>query len=68
MRSSLFGFIGLILLIGLSLFYRTFACFATKQRKANLGRENFALLINYNKCKIFESHTRCYRMYCSFYK
>ena len=29
----------LILLIGLNLFYRTFTCFTTQQRKANLGEE-----------------------------
>jgi len=38
MRSSLFGFIELILLISLILFYRTFACITTQQRKANLGK------------------------------
>ena len=48
MRSSLFGFIELILLIGLILFYRTFACFTIQRRKANLGRKNFALLIANN--------------------
>jgi len=44
MRSSLFGFIELILLIGLILFYCTFPEITTQRRKANLGRENFALL------------------------
>ncbi len=44
MRSSLFGFIELILLIGLILFYRTILEFTTQRRKANLGRENFSLL------------------------
>ncbi|KKP33163.1 MAG: hypothetical protein UR23_C0049G0005 [Candidatus Roizmanbacteria bacterium GW2011_GWA2_32_13] len=34
MRSSLFGFIELILLISLILFYRTFACFTTQTEKS----------------------------------
>ena len=38
MRSSLFGFIELILLIGLNIFYRTLAYFTTQRRKANLGK------------------------------
>ncbi len=38
MRSSLFGFIELILLIGLIQFYRTFSEITTKRRKANLGK------------------------------
>jgi hypothetical protein len=49
MRSSFFGFIELILLIGLRPFYRTFFESTTKQRKANLGRENFSLLVISNK-------------------
>ena len=44
MRSSLFGFIELVLLISLNLFYRTILQITTQQRKANLGRENFSLL------------------------
>jgi len=38
MRSSLFGFIELILSIDLILFYRTFAWITTLRRKANLGK------------------------------
>ena len=45
MQNSLFGFIELILLVGLILFYRIILGFTTKWRKANLGRENFLLLI-----------------------
>lgn len=44
MRSSLFGFIELILLIGLILFYRTILEITTRWRKANLGRKSFAFL------------------------
>jgi len=45
MRSSLFGFIELILLIGLMLFYSTILYFTTQWRKVNLGRNFFHSLL-----------------------
>ena len=53
MRSSLFGFTELILLIGLRLFYRKLSCFTFQRRKVNLGRKSFAFLdLVSNKAKL----------------
>jgi len=58
MRSSLFGFIELILLIGLILFYHTIAYFTTQRRKVNLGRIPLFLIKIQLKMRD-EPHTRC---------
>jgi len=67
MRSSLFGFIELILLIGLILFYRIFPEITIRRRKANLEKisaGNFtsqSLLSDPNEVKRSENAAWCER-------